>query len=816
MATKPPRPRLWAPRDDPFAVQVAAWGAGRDRDRFGYWLEQGLGKTSLDLADFAYHLGRGRVDSHLVVAPTYLASGWRDEVRKQGIDVPVFLWPNFPSEREQREPHIAVIYPEACLYSGGERVDEMIRSRPYMFTIDESSMIKTHTGRWSKRLMEWRTHTPVMRSLTGTPMSQSVMDLWAQLRFCGAIEGWNPYQFRNHFAVMGGYMGRQILPGPAGYRNVEELHSLMDGHVFRATKEDWWDDCPEKIYPPPVEYEMTKTQRRVYEDMRRDFVAELDARGTQVTVDQAVHMRLKLQQISRGFVYGEDGSVHHVVDPGRNPSILATRAAVEVTRGKVLIFAHYVRSCGLLRDAFRDMNPAVLTGGMDAEEVAREKLRFNEDPDCRVFILQDQVGARGHTLLGGPGDDRCSTTLFYENSYSLETRSQAEDRCVAEGSPVLTPTGWVPIEKLGVGDEVITHLGSAGVITDAWNRGSTKPMAEVSVEGWPWPIVVTHDHEFLRTDGTWVRADALLPGDRVAVPNGGVPECDAGPLVVPDDCRISGGSWDTVRLPDSIPADSESLFVFGYYVGDGFCRTDRSRSSAFVSLAGNSGRKAEHLDRCEYFMRGLGIKCGARTENGGGREMRCYSAEMASLISGQFGRIRSEKRLPKWCLSMSRRQSEWLLSGLVASDGYARGGRIEYASKGDDLAAQVAILMTRCGRSPMRTFYHESAGGVNIVAFNSGAVASDGHVVRSILLRNARRVGNDRRRERVYDLTVEPDSSYVVGLSSVHNCHRWGQDRAVVYRDLSGCPEDFAVVRSLQMKQLGVDEIVNSIRGRAT
>ena len=59
-----------------------------------------------------------------------------------------------------------------------------------------------------------------------------------------------------------------------------------------------------------------------------------------------------------------------------------------------------------------------------------EKDRFNMDPQCRVILLQADASKYGHTLLGEQTNpaDRCSTMIFYQNSYSLDTRTQIEDR----------------------------------------------------------------------------------------------------------------------------------------------------------------------------------------------------------------------------------------------------------------------------------------------------------------------------------------------------------------------------------------------------
>ena len=71
---------------------------------------------------------------------------------------------------------------------------------------------------------------------------------------------------------------------------------------------------------------------------------------------------------------------------------------------------------------------------MKPDEVADQKIRFNEDPACRIILLQCDAAKYGHTLLGGPGDDdKCRTMIFFENSYSADTRDQIEDRIHRRG-----------------------------------------------------------------------------------------------------------------------------------------------------------------------------------------------------------------------------------------------------------------------------------------------------------------------------------------------------------------------------------------------
>lgn len=63
----------------------------------------------------------------------------------------------------------------------------------------------------------------------------------------------------------------------------------------------------------------------------------------------------------------------------------------------------------------------------NGRDVTSEKARFNNDPSCRAIIVQTTAGKYGHDLSGIKGN-RCSTMVFYENTYSLDDRQQIEMR----------------------------------------------------------------------------------------------------------------------------------------------------------------------------------------------------------------------------------------------------------------------------------------------------------------------------------------------------------------------------------------------------
>lgn len=417
---------LWPLDSVPYAVQIAAMERGADKYKFGYFMEQGLAKTAVDLACFLYDLANDLVDAHAVIAPGYLQSGWEDEAALWKVGVPVVTWPNRVPEEwiKSRKPHIFVLNSESVLYEGGRYLASLFASNcRYSVTLDESSFIKNLNGPVSKKTRELCGPIDVRRELCGTPMSQSVMDWYPQLRFLGQIEGWNPYQFRNRFAVMGGFKGKVVK----GVRNEEELHQILDACSFRALKKDWWADMPEKI-PLLREFEMTKKQKAAYNVMLHDFFYEV-GEDDAVFANQVMHMKVKLQQISRGFLLDKDNDrvVELFTEPKDNPALKCLKNVIEDTPGKLIVATHYRHSTNMLEEHLAKYGVVVLRGKMSKDDIKEVKLQFNQNPAIKVIVGLDSVMARGHTLLG-TAEDRCSTTVFFENSYNKETRDQLEDR----------------------------------------------------------------------------------------------------------------------------------------------------------------------------------------------------------------------------------------------------------------------------------------------------------------------------------------------------------------------------------------------------
>jgi hypothetical protein len=246
------------------------------------------------------------------------------------------------------------------------------------------------------------------------------------MKFIDAIND-KYYPFKTTFCKMGGFKAKKVV----GTQNEELLAAKIEKFIFRASKAQW-TDLPPKMYTSR-QYSLTGRLSLIYKSMEEDFVAWLSDTEV-VTVDAFITKYIKLAQIQSGFIIKEDQSVEALVLPGDNPRFRLVREILEEIPGKTVVPYVHRYTLGILQDMLSDYGPAVIKGNMTPDEIQAQKDSFNHDKDCRIILVQIRAGKYGHTLLGGSNDeDKCSTMVFAENSYSLDDRSQVEDRIHRHG-----------------------------------------------------------------------------------------------------------------------------------------------------------------------------------------------------------------------------------------------------------------------------------------------------------------------------------------------------------------------------------------------
>jgi len=403
----------------PWDVQAEGMRRSQGRSHYGYFLEQGLGKTALTLNDFAVD---DSVDLMVVVAPNSFKLDWTYAPKDWGLDYKTGMWPKDPLPEKYERAVYAINY-EAMRDSAFRPLEQLFKKRRVQFTIDESSALKHFGSSNSAQTFALAKRATKVRELNGTPMTQSVMDYFMQLKCLMELDGWTPKAFRNRYAVE--EVGFKGIKKIVGMKNEDELSELLSRCVFRALKEDWRKDLPPRVFVP-MRLEMTNKQLKHYNEMLHDFMTvcgDVEALAKLVLTQQD-----KLRQISSGLIM-QDGKVEWLDKPMALPKV---RACLDIMDGygKTIVVYNYRPTGEMLLETFKEQgfNPAVLRGQMKPEHQREEKRRFNEDDDCRVILAQEAAACMGHDLLGSKGANRATKMTFFENSFNLRDRLQMLDR----------------------------------------------------------------------------------------------------------------------------------------------------------------------------------------------------------------------------------------------------------------------------------------------------------------------------------------------------------------------------------------------------
>lgn len=445
----------WLINSTPRAVQMEAlrrsYGGFRTRDRhtdpeahfpihngaasgWSHYLEMRLGKSSLLLAEHELFIRDHGVTGLVITCPNSFKDGWVEEHRKAGVLSNIAVWESanpgladsvIKTSKKDGVPWILVINYEAVRTDKANAyLKGWLSGCRWGLGIDESVKIKDHRSLQTKAVLAISKDAYYVRNLSGKPSVQGPHDLYPQFRAIGQQNGVTFWAYRGRFCKMGGYKRKKIV----GVQNEDQLHELLNNCAFIAKKKDWGK--PGEQIHSMENVAITPTQAKHYKQMDDDFVTWLES-GEEVTADVVISKMMKLTQISSGFLY-HNGGAHFFEDPAKIPKMkrLLEILEDEVT-GKAIVCYHYSASGDALLQTLAKYNPAVIRSqqwmkkqGLDLEA---EKKKFNEDSTCRVAVCQISATKYGHTLIGAPGD-RCETMAFYENTYSLDDRSQVEMR----------------------------------------------------------------------------------------------------------------------------------------------------------------------------------------------------------------------------------------------------------------------------------------------------------------------------------------------------------------------------------------------------
>jgi SNF2 family DNA or RNA helicase len=398
-------------------------------------MDMGTGKSKVAVNEIGTLWDEGKIDRVLIVAGKGSFLDWRDkhipESLDPEIDAPVYAWTSSGS-RGERE-FTAFLREDATLKfflttydalgssAKAQRAADIFVTPRTAIYCDESSKMKNKDAIRTKQLMKLGRRACVRRIMTGTDITQGPMDLWSQFQFLGrGLLGFTSYMsFRARYCTLERvYLSGRSIEKISGYKNLDELKTVVDQYSYRITKEEC-TDLPPKIYRQQ-RVELTDEQRRMYNEMREECLVDLD-NGEFASATRVLDQLRMLHRITCGHIRGEDGVVRLV----ENRRVQAVLEIAEECTGGVAVWCAYhadvEATVAALRAAYGPKSVVAYYGKTPQDERTSAIARV-QSGEVRFFVGTAATGGYGITLTA------LTNVIYFSNSFSLEQRLQSEDR----------------------------------------------------------------------------------------------------------------------------------------------------------------------------------------------------------------------------------------------------------------------------------------------------------------------------------------------------------------------------------------------------
>lgn len=531
-------------KTNPFNHQRDEWEFSRALEARAIFWEQGTGKSKLtiDTACWLYLLGR--IDCVVVIAPNGVHRNWvENEIPDHTPDAIMrasralcFQGPKSEAKWHKQAVRtvlhhkglawLTMSYDAFVTASGKRTLIDFFDKRRIFYVLDEGHYAKNPDAERTKSLLRSAKYAPYRRLLTGTPIAQGPFDVWSEIKFLvdnyWDLQGLGSYvEFKTHFGVFKKMRNPHVksyfdeatqkwkkagpegalVPVLVGYKNLDELHRLLQPIASRVTKDEVLD-LPPKLYSKRY-FTMTPDQAKIYRQMKEEFVVwlqtddakadalpimrelcptcqgqkevesdgfiyqcpecinvELPEGDFPVMAELAMVRLLRLQQITCGYLPTEDEvePIYLIPGPNRRLTEMCDEIMTRPRRHKTIVWARFRQDITLIVDELtrRGLRVVRYDGEVNDDQRAEAKALFQgeravyergimtgrvpipEEEQADVFVGNPAAGATGLTLT------RAKFVDYYSNSFKLIDRLQSEDRAhrIGQHNEVLY-TDWI-------------------------------------------------------------------------------------------------------------------------------------------------------------------------------------------------------------------------------------------------------------------------------------------------------------------------------------------------------------------------------------
>jgi len=412
-----------------FAHQAQAVDFFEGVDRGLDFSDPGTGKTRVQIELFSRRRAQGGGCALIIAPKSLLESAWADDFKKFAPHLELSV-----AYAYKREHHFEA---SADVYITNTDAVRWLAKRPASFfrkfdtlIIDEASAFKHRTSLRSRSLKKIAKYFKYRYGLTGTPNSNSILDVWHQVLVIddGERLGRSFMAYRNSVATP-----VQVGPQPqmVKWEDKPGAHAAVGDLLSDITVRFKFEECHDipANHTYTVKYTPTPKQLQAYSDMEKYAIVQV-SEDEVVNAVNAAALVTKLLQISSGAVYDESGTVVHIEDD-RYQLITDLVAA----RDHSLVFFNWRHQADALEEKFttEGITFARIDGTIKSSERHRIVKEF-QSGYYQALLAHPQSAAHGLTLT------RATSTIWASPTYNLEFFLQGNRRIYRAGQDQKTET----------------------------------------------------------------------------------------------------------------------------------------------------------------------------------------------------------------------------------------------------------------------------------------------------------------------------------------------------------------------------------------
>jgi non-specific serine/threonine protein kinase len=323
----------------------------------------------------------------LIIVPSSLVFNWKNEGKKFAPFLKSISYTG--ADRKKIKNKLGLYDLIFTSYSIALKDNELFKSQHFRYLIlDESQYIKNKNSKVFAAINQIPTDHKI--TLSGTPIENSLNDLWSQMQFI------NP-DLLGTFAFFTKYYKIPIEKNK-DETLVSELKNLINPYILRRTKEQVAKDLPpvsEQIFLS----EMSIKQKAFYEQEKSNARNSLLHLSEDEPVNKlnVLNALTKLRQISNHPKLIDANSAY---DSGKFEDVVAYLETLIKSKKKVLLFSSFVQHIDIYTEwcTKNKVGFCKLTGETATTARENEISVFQNNPDKLLFFISLKAGSVGLNL----------------------------------------------------------------------------------------------------------------------------------------------------------------------------------------------------------------------------------------------------------------------------------------------------------------------------------------------------------------------------------------------------------------------------------